>query len=56
LFASLSTKKAKERWHSESLGVKTLREINSQEKTWDRASLRKEVLSKVLKKTLEARF
>jgi hypothetical protein len=28
----------------------------AKKKTWDRASLRKEVLSKVLKKTLEARF
>jgi hypothetical protein len=41
------------------LGTKILGEImlkNNQKKTWDRASLRKKVLSKVLKKTLEARF
>jgi hypothetical protein len=28
----------------------------AKEKTWDSESLRKEVLNKVLKKTLEARF
>jgi hypothetical protein len=50
-------KKAKERMLKKSFkpGAKTLRAIKLKE-NMGQASLRKEVLSKVLKKTLEARF
>jgi hypothetical protein len=62
LFASLSTKALRELKRDETVqawGQKTLKAIKlkiSVEQTWDTGSLRKEVLSKVLKKTLEARF
>jgi hypothetical protein len=58
----LSTKALRELKRDETVqtwGQKTLKAIKlkiSVEQTWDTGSLRKEVLSKVLKKTLEARF
>jgi hypothetical protein len=62
LFVSLSTealRKLKRDGTVQAWGQKTLRAIklkSTWEQTWDSASLRKEVLSKVLKKTSEARF
>jgi hypothetical protein len=62
LFASLSTqalRKLKRDGTVQGWGQKTLRATKlkiSEEQPWDSVSLRKEVLSKVLKKTLEARF
>jgi hypothetical protein len=59
LLASLTTeavRKLKKDGTMQAWGQKTLRTIKLKEQTGDRASLRKEVLSKVLKKALEARF
>jgi hypothetical protein len=50
-----SFKKAKERWDNASLGAKDFKSDYAKEQLKGRASQRKEVLSKVLRKTLEAR-